>query len=117
MLQDCLEVRGLGVLNVREMFGDTAVKRNKYLRLIVHLGPSVADGQLDGMKRLYGDVSTIKVLEVEVPRLVIPVAPGPQPGGAGRGRGAQPCAQEQGHRCRADFVDRQAHSMKRQRTW
>ena len=37
MLQDLLEVRGLGILNVREMFGDTAVKRNKYLRLIVHL--------------------------------------------------------------------------------
>ena len=37
LLQDLLEVRGLGVLNVREMFGDTAVKKNKYLRLIVHL--------------------------------------------------------------------------------
>ena len=37
MLQDLLEVRGLGVLNVRQMFGDTAVKKNKYLRLIVHL--------------------------------------------------------------------------------
>ena len=37
LLQDLLEVRGLGVLNIRQMFGDTAVKRNKYLRLIVHL--------------------------------------------------------------------------------
>ncbi len=27
LLQDLLEVRGLGVLNVREMFGDTAVRR------------------------------------------------------------------------------------------
>src|SRR3546814_7953252 len=34
LLQDLLELRGLGVLNIREMFGDTAVKRNKYLRLI-----------------------------------------------------------------------------------
>src|SRR3546814_13646232 len=39
LLQDLLELRGLGVLNIREMFGDTAVKRNKYLRLIVHLTP------------------------------------------------------------------------------
>jgi HPr kinase/phosphorylase len=38
MLQDLLEVRGVGILNVREMFGDTSIKRNKYLRLIVHLG-------------------------------------------------------------------------------
>ncbi|MDX1381696.1 MAG: HPr(Ser) kinase/phosphatase, partial [Xanthomonadales bacterium] len=36
-LQDCLEVRGLGVLNVRRMFGDAAIKLNKFLRLIVHL--------------------------------------------------------------------------------
>src|SRR5690606_38033714 len=35
LLQDLLELRGLGVLNIRQMFGDTAVKRNKYLRLIV----------------------------------------------------------------------------------
>src|SRR3546814_15302942 len=37
MLQDLLEVRGMGVLNISEMFGDTAVKNNKYLRLIIHL--------------------------------------------------------------------------------
>ncbi|HQZ31994.1 MAG TPA: HPr(Ser) kinase/phosphatase, partial [Arenimonas sp.] len=37
LLQDLLEVRGLGVMNIRQMFGDTAVKKNKYLRLIVHL--------------------------------------------------------------------------------
>ena len=37
VLQDCLEVRGLGVLNVRHMFGDAAVKLNKFLRLIIHL--------------------------------------------------------------------------------
>src|SRR3546814_18262768 len=43
LLQDLLEVRGLGVLNVREMFGDTAVKRRKYLRLIVHLGGQVPE--------------------------------------------------------------------------
>ena len=36
-LQDCLEVRGLGVLNVRRMFGDAAIKLNKFLRLIIHL--------------------------------------------------------------------------------
>src|SRR5690348_18072926 len=37
ILQDLLEVRGLGILNVREMFGQTSVKPSKYLRLIIHL--------------------------------------------------------------------------------
>ena len=50
MLRDLLEVRGLGVLNVREMFGQTAVKPSKYLRLIVHLKPQ----KLDRARRRHG---------------------------------------------------------------
>ena len=117
MLQDCLEVRGLGVLNVREMFGDTAVKRNKYLRLIVHLGPSVADGHLDGMKRLYGDVSSMKVLEVDIPKLVIPVAPGRNLAVLVEAAVRNHVLKSKGIDAAQTFVDRQAHSMKRQRTW
>ena len=117
LLQDCLEVRGLGVLNVREMFGDTAVKRNKYLRLIVHLGPSLADGQLDGLKRLYGDVNSMKVLDVEVPRLVIPVAPGRYLAVLVEAAVRNHVLKSKGIDAAQTFVDRQAHSMKRQRTW
>ncbi|MBK9657466.1 MAG: HPr(Ser) kinase/phosphatase [Rhodanobacteraceae bacterium] len=117
ILQDCLEVRGLGILNVREMFGDTAVKRNKYLRLIVHLGPALADGQLDGMKRLYGDVNSMKVLDVEVPRLVIPVAPGRNLAVLVEAAVRNHVLKSKGIDAAQTFVDRQAHSMKRQRTW
>jgi HPr kinase/phosphorylase len=117
ILQDCLEVRGLGVLNVREMFGDTAVKRNKYLRLIVHLGPPVADSQHDGMKRLYGDVSSMKVLDVEVARLVIPVAPGRNLAVLVEAAVRNHVLKSKGIDAAQTFVDRQAHSMKRQRTW
>ena len=37
VLRDFLEVRGLGVLNIRTIFGETAVRPRKILRLIVHL--------------------------------------------------------------------------------
>jgi HPr kinase/phosphorylase len=117
ILQDCLEVRGLGVLNVREMFGDTAVKRNKYLRLIIHLGPQVTDSQHDGMKRLYGDVSSMKVLDVEVPRLVIPVAPGRNLAVLVEAAVRNHVLKSKGIDAAQTFVDRQAHSMKRERTW
>ena len=116
MLQDCLEVRGLGVLNVREMFGDTAVKRNKYLRLVVHLGPTIADGQHDGMKRLYGDVSTLKVFDVEIPRLVIPVAPGRNLAVLVEAAVRNHVLKSKGIDAAQTFIDRQAHSMKRQKT-
>ncbi len=116
MLQDCLEVRGLGVLNVREMFGDTAVKRNKYLRLVVHLGPTISDGQHDGMKRLYGDVSTLKIFDVEIPRLVIPVAPGRNLAVLVEAAVRNHVLKSKGIDAAQTFIDRQAHSMKRQKT-
>ena len=77
MLQDMLEVRGLGVLNIREMFGDTAVKRNKYLRLVVHLNQPLAGSESgDGLERLTGDLGARRVLDLDVPTVNIPVMPG-----------------------------------------
>jgi HPr kinase/phosphorylase len=77
LLQDMLEVRGLGVLNIRQMFGDTAVKRNKYLRLIVHLTqPQQEDLSPDGFERITGDMGVRRVLDLDVPRINLPVMPG-----------------------------------------
>jgi len=79
LLQDLLELRGLGVLNIREMFGDTAVKRNKYLRLIVHLTPPQLEprpSNSDGMERLTGDLGLRRVLDLDVPLITLQVMPG-----------------------------------------
>jgi HPr kinase/phosphorylase len=75
-LQDCLEVRGLGVLNVRRMFGDAAIKLNKYLRLIIHLQIPEDPARHEIMDRLHGDTSTLKVLELEIPKITLPVLAG-----------------------------------------
>ena len=75
LLQDLLEVRGLGVLNIREMFGDTAVKRNKYLRLIVHLEQTPEQGD-EAMARITGESGSRKVLDLDVPVVELPVAAG-----------------------------------------
>jgi HPr kinase/phosphorylase len=74
MLQDMLEVRGLGLMNIRQMFGDTAVKKNKYLRLIVHL-LKVNDASQDAMARLTGESEARGVLDLQVPVFNLPVAP------------------------------------------
>lgn len=76
LLQDLLEVRGLGVLNVRDMFGDTAVKRNKYLRLIVHLTRPRLEPQPAGIERIIGDLGSRRVLDLDVPMITLPVMPG-----------------------------------------
>lgn len=75
VLRDCLEVRGLGVLNVRRMFGDAAVKTNKFLRLILHLHQPGAGAETQ-TDRLAGEAGTRRVLESEVPRILLPVLPG-----------------------------------------
>ena len=76
LLQDLLEVRGLGVLNVRDMFGDTAVKKNKYLRLMVHLTRPMTEPNPHGYERLTGDSGTRHVLDLDVPLITLPVMPG-----------------------------------------
>ena len=76
LLQDLLEVRGLGVLNVRSMFGDTAIKKNKYLRLIVHLTKPMTEPNASGYARLTGDSGTRHVLDLDVPLITLPVMPG-----------------------------------------
>lgn len=75
VLRDCLEVRGLGVLDVRRMFGDAAVKSSKFLRLIVHL-QAPPDASAPAEDRLAGQSDTTRVLGLDVPRQILPVLPG-----------------------------------------
>jgi HPr kinase/phosphorylase len=74
MLRDFLEVRGLGVLNIRSIFGETAVRPRKSLRLIVHLDAPEA-GQ-EPRNRLATRSGTQLILGVEVPTVTLGVAPG-----------------------------------------
>ena len=75
LLQDFLEVRGLGILNIRALFGDNAVKPTKPLDLIVQLemADKMAPELLD---RLKIKSQSEKILGVKVPKNTIPVAAG-----------------------------------------
>lgn len=74
-LQDFLEVRGLGIINVRELFGDSAIKINKYLRLVVRLEPMDKE-HLMKIDRLEGTYKTRKILDIDIPEITVPVTPG-----------------------------------------
>ncbi|HSH73750.1 MAG TPA: HPr(Ser) kinase/phosphatase [Methylophilaceae bacterium] len=75
LLQDFLEVRGLGVLNIRALFGDNAVKPTKPLDLIVQLemADTLSPQKLD---RLNIKSHNEKILGVKIPKVMIPVAAG-----------------------------------------
>ncbi|HET7200149.1 MAG TPA: HPr(Ser) kinase/phosphatase [Burkholderiales bacterium] len=72
MLKDFIEVRGLGMLNIRTIFGETAVRPKMNLRLIVELDrPETTQSQ-----RLPLHEQSEDILGVTVRKVVIPVAAG-----------------------------------------
>lgn len=75
LLRDFLEVRGLGMLNIRTMFGETAVRRKKSLKLIVHLHRA-HDADLSQMERLPLVATHQEILGVKINTVTIPVVAG-----------------------------------------
>jgi HPr kinase/phosphorylase len=75
VLRDFLEVRGIGVLNIRTIFGETAVRPRKLLKLLVHLEDHghEAFAELD---RLQVNATFQDVLSVPIRKVTIPVAAG-----------------------------------------
>ena len=74
LLQDVIEVRGLGILNIRTIFGETACRRKMKLKLVVHLQRR-QPGQEDPL-RLSLDSEQQTILGVPVRRVILPVAAG-----------------------------------------
>ncbi|NNM80075.1 MAG: HPr kinase/phosphorylase [Gallionella sp.] len=75
LLRDFLEVRGLGILNIRTMFGETAVRRKKSLKLIVHLHRPPG-GDLSQVERLPLNATHQEILGVNISTVNIPVVAG-----------------------------------------
>lgn len=74
MLQNMLEVRGLGLLDIKTIFGETAVRRKMRLNLIVHL---IKRSAMDNdFQRLPLDAQTQEVLGLPIHKVIIPVAAG-----------------------------------------
>ncbi len=73
LLANLLEVRGLGLLDIKSIFGETAVRRKMKLRLIVELRRY---GASDTMERLPLEGQTQDVLGLPVRKVIIPVASG-----------------------------------------
>jgi len=73
MLREFLEVRGLGILNVRAMFGASAIKQSRNLRLIIRLQDMDEAVKMD---RLHGSRQMRNIQDVDIPEVTLPVGPG-----------------------------------------
>jgi len=67
-----IEIRGLGIINVTNLYGLKAYRRQKEINLVINL----STGEMSEMERLGLERKKTSILGVEVDRLNLPVAPG-----------------------------------------
>ncbi|HPA72381.1 MAG TPA: HPr kinase/phosphorylase, partial [Spirochaetota bacterium] len=68
-----LEIRGLGIINVKDLYGIGAVRNRKRIELVVLLEEWDSSKYYD---RLGIDEKRYTILDLEVPFLTVPVRPG-----------------------------------------
>src|SRR5512139_4296090 len=68
-----MEIRGLGIINIKDLFGISAVRDAKKIELVVELVEWNEEEEYD---RLGVEELRYRILEVDVPMLRIPVRPG-----------------------------------------
>lgn len=73
LIEHMLEIRGVGVIDMMNLFGASAVKSDKRIVLVMDLENWDEDKVYD---RLGLDENKIKIMDTELTRLVVPVRPG-----------------------------------------
>ncbi len=73
LLRHHMEIRGLGILNIKDLFGVGSVRDHKLIELIINLREWEEEGDYE---RTGIEQSTEEILGVSVPLIEIPVKPG-----------------------------------------
>lgn len=73
IIRHFVELRGIGIIDVKEIFGMGAVKDTESINMIIHLEPWVEGKQYDRLGML--DEYT-NIMGINIPSLTIPVRPG-----------------------------------------
>ena len=73
MLKHHMEIRGLGIINVRDIFGIRSVRNRKRVELVVLLEEWIEGKEYD---RLGLEDSKYTIMDIDIPFLTIPVRPG-----------------------------------------
>ncbi len=114
LLRDFLEVRGLGVLNIRTIFGESALRPRKNVKLIVHLerpAVSTSGSDIAHLERLPLKPGTESLMGVEIHKVTIPVAAGRNLAVLTEAAVRSHVLQMRGIDSTREFIERQARSM------
>ena len=111
LLRDFLEVRGIGVINIKAIFGETAVRPRKTLRLIVHL-ERPSEEYFRGLDRLQTKSSSTSILGVEIPTVTLAVVAGRNLAVLVEAAVRHYILQTRGYDSTKDFLDRHEEAMR-----
>ncbi len=101
LLRHHLEVRGLGILNIKDLFGVTAIRERKRVDLVVRLVEEDGAAEMD---RLGLDCRFHQILGVDIPELSIIVRPGRDMASIMEIAARNELLRRAGHRPEADFA-------------
>jgi HPr kinase/phosphorylase len=73
MISHHVEIRGLGIINIKDLFGIAAVRETKKIELVAELVEWDENEEYD---RLGIDDQTLSILGIRVPKICLPVRPG-----------------------------------------
>ena len=73
IIRHYVELRGIGIVDIRRIFGMGAVKDTEKIDLVIKLEPWIQGKMYD---RLGLDNETIEILGIDIPAITIPVRPG-----------------------------------------
>jgi HPr kinase/phosphorylase len=73
LIKHHMEIRGLGIINIKDLFGIASIRETKKIELVIELVEWKSDEEYD---RLGFDDLTYEVLGVQIPLIRIPVRPG-----------------------------------------
>ena len=73
LIKHYVELRGIGIIDVRRLYGMGAVKDTEKIDLVIHLEPWVEGKMYD---RFGLDDQTYNILGIDIPSITVPVRPG-----------------------------------------
>ena len=116
LIKHHMEVRGLGIINIKDMFGVAAVRDEKKIELVLEL---LRWDQTESHDRLGLDEMVYPILEVPVPLLRIPVSPGRNVSSLIEVAARNRLLQVRGHHSAREFQERldRALADARERRW
>lgn len=110
LLTDFMEVRGLGIVNIRAMFGANSLRLSKQLRLIVNM-VELDKESMSLFDRVGNNVKTRNLLGLDFPEVTLPVAPGRNLAILVEAAARNHILQMNGYNSADDFIQRQRNAI------